>query len=175
MEIMKTAGNFYNGANRVMSSFEIFANKFNLGEILTADHIGYRCANAGSFEDVRRIFEAEDASKWIRQRILSGRRVALIEPCQELRTPLGIISLIELSDHKPGTLSFEGFDHIEARPRSLGKYDEVVEHFTGKGLSVVEAVRPYHSYHDIKVEGGFFLRLTREFMRDIVRREMFGS
>ncbi|MDD5700314.1 MAG: VOC family protein [Candidatus Nanoarchaeia archaeon] len=160
---------FYEGAKAAVEVFDRFISDFGLSGLVGSDHICYKVSSAENFEDIKKIFEKD--SKWIYQAIISGRRIATIRTNQVLRTSAGGINLVELSDQKPDGSQSDGFDHIEIYPSAV-TYSELVSRLREKGLEVREVVRPHHTTHDIKLNSGFIIRLTRDRLVDAIKSEM---
>jgi len=159
---------FYREAEKFGKVLDAFIQNYGLTNSVIADHICYKCSSSDVFENIRRIFEND--SKWIYQTIISGRRIAIIRTKQSLKTSVGNISLVELSDQKPNGNQSDGFDHIEIYPISK-TYEELVSDLKSQGLDVNEIVRPHHTTHDIKREDGFIIRLTRESLAEKIKQE----
>jgi|SRR3989344_8486479 len=168
--MFKDVNSFYNAANKIIvGEFTEFICNYNLVNSVVADHICYKASSAESFEKMRRIFEHEN--KWLYQAIISKRRIATIRTYQSLETSVGRVNLVELSDQKPDGSQVDGFDHLEVRP-IVDSYDELVSYLSNRGLEVKEIVRPHHTTHDITLEDGFIVRLTRESLAEKIKSEM---
>lgn len=167
--MFKDVPEFYNGAKSVVQIFNRFVLDYGLGNVVVADHLCYKVSSSNNFEAMRRMFETDNA--WMHQKIISKRRIALIRTNQKLETIAGDINLVELSDQKPDGSQTDGFDHIEIYPTAIS-YDELVSNLKSKGLSVEEIVRPHHTTHDIHLDNGFIVRLTRDRLAEKIKKEM---
>lgn len=91
---------------------------------------------------------------------------------RSLVTPLGEISLLELSDQKPDNSQTSGFDHVEIYPLS-GSMDELAATLASIGTSFEKTVRPHHTTYDMKIHDEFKVRLEDEpLLKKIMREEM---
>ncbi len=167
---------FYFEAARIMESFRFFVDKYGLKCQAKADHMGYCCATAASFETIRGLFEKENR---IVQSIISERRVALIQIRKQLITPLGRVSLIELLDQRPDFSQSEGFRYIGAVPvlnlragSNEASYAELAHFIRSKGLILKEVNEPLYPTLDVEVEKGFSFKLTREPLLECALREI---
>lgn len=154
---MQTIEEFYTESERFIELFNAFAVKHNLGGRAEADHICYKCESKESFENMRQMFESE--SEYIYQSIISKRRIAVVRFKQGIKTTLGTINFLELSDQKPDNSQREGFDHIEVY--AIGQsYDNMVKEFeTSEKVTKVERI--HYTTHDIDIGGGFLFRCTQ--------------
>jgi predicted metalloenzyme YecM len=166
--MFKSVDEFYAKAKEEVRVFNDFISMYGLKGFVMADHICYKCGSSEIFESIRRVFESD--SNWIYQAIISKRRIATIGTRQNLETLAGKISLVELSDQKPDGSQNDGFDHIEIYPTTI-TYDQLVLNLRNQGLNVEEVVRPHHTTHDIKIENGFIIRLTRESLLNKIKKE----
>lgn len=167
--MFRTVPDFYAGAKSVVEEFNKFISDYGLIELVVADHICYKVSSVDNFEEMRRTFEKDN--KWLYQNIISKRRIATIRTNQHIETLVGKIDLVELSDQKPDGSQTDGFDHIEIYPVNL-TYEDLVSNLKGRGLEVKEIVRPHHTTHDIKLNGGFIVRLTRDRLAEKIKKEM---
>lgn len=155
---------FLTEAGESVRKFDEFVQKRGLNEpesVLTADHICYKCGSRESFEGIRAWFEGY--SDFIYQAIISSRRIAYIKIPGAMKSLLGPIRYIELSDQKPDGSQKEGFDHIEVYPL-YGDGDDAYERLVArlsKTDQVQEVSRPHHSTHDIDIGNGFIFRCSR--------------
>jgi len=167
--MFKDVSAFYEGARNAVETFNRFISDYDLKDAVIADHICYKVSSAENFERMRRIFEGD--SKWIYQAIISKRRIDTIRTNQTLETSIGGINLVELSDQKPDGSQIDGFDHIEIYPTVI-TYDELVSNLKGRGLEVKEIFRPHHTTHDITIDNGFIVRLTRNRLAEKIKSEI---
>ena len=167
--MFKSADDFYSQAKEAVKTFNDFISRYDLAGSVVADHICYKCSSSKVFEDIRSVLEFD--SKWVYQAIISGRRTATIRTKETLETIAGNIILVELSDQKPDGSQKDGFDHIEIYPVAIS-YEELVSKLKSQDLKVEEVVRTHHTTHDIKLENGFIIRLTRESLVNIIKKEM---
>jgi hypothetical protein len=156
------------GSAPAIGKLDAFVESNGLVGKVEADHISHKCQSAESFERIRKAFEHD--SKWIYQSIISQRRISLIRFEPGLRTSVGPIGLLELSDQKPDMSQKDGFDHVEVYPVGID-YGQLVWDLGKRGLEVKEVVRPHHTTHDITLDDGFIVRLTRSRLAEKVRRE----
>ena len=149
---------FYAEAEATIPAFNSFADKHSLSGLTKADHICYKCSSKESFENIRTMLESQ--SEYMYQSIISKRRIAYIKMKKGIKTTLGTIFFLELSDQKPDGSQFEGFDHIEVYPTSFS-YNEMVGELE-KSEKVIKVERPHHTTHDVELENGFIFRCTAE-------------
>lgn len=154
---METIEEFYAESKKFVELFDQFATKHALVGRAEADHMCYKCESKESFEKIRALFEG--ASNYIYQSIISKRRIAIIRLTQGIKTSLGTINFLELSDQKPDNSQRDGFDHIEAFATGRS-YDEMVKELEASE-KVVKVERPHHTTHDIDIGGGFLFRCTQ--------------
>jgi predicted metalloenzyme YecM len=159
---------FYNGAKEAIAQLNRFIFNNSLQELVKADHICYKCDSSSVFERMRLLFETQS---WMYQSIIAKRRIALIKLPSPFETTAGNINLLELSDQKQDNSQTNRYDHIEIYSTKL-KYDELVSLISSKGLRVNEIVRPHHTTHDITLDTGFIIRLTREPLLEKIKDEI---
>lgn len=163
---MKTVEEFYIASEKFVKIFDSFISKHNLVGRARPDHICYKCESKESFEHLRSLFE--DSSEYIYQSIISKRRIAIVCFKQTIKTSLGEIKFLELSDQKPDNSQEEGFDHIEAY--AVGwSYDNMVKEFENTE-NVIKVERPHHTTHDINIGGGFLFRCTEESLIEKIKK-----
>jgi len=167
--MFKDVSHFYECAKDAVEIFNKFILDNGLSNLVEADHICYKVSSAKNFESLRKIFER--GNKWIYQAIISKRRIAIIRTDQFINTLVGDVDLVELSDQKPDGSQTDRFDHIEIYPVRI-TYDDLVSTLVSKGFEVKEIVRPHHTTHDIKLENGFIVRLTRDKLARKIKSEM---
>ncbi len=152
---------------------EEFINYFNTwiesySPAATADHICYKCSSNEEFETLRSIFEHE--SQFVYQSIISKRRIAVIKFLQPLKSSLGDIWYLELSDQKPDGSQTSGFDHIEVYPIE-GSMDALADALASQGVAMEKITRPHHTTYDIFIEGEFKVRIEPEKLLLKIQRE----
>ncbi len=131
------------------------------------DHIGFKCTSSDEYETLRKMLEPE--SRFVYQSFISSRRIAVIRLKHTFHTPLGEVSVLELSDQKPDGSQTSGFDHIEIYP----------VHGTMQSLANLlggfeKISRPHHTTYDLKIHDEFKVRLESEaLITKIVREEIF--
>ncbi len=157
---------FFQSADAYVNAFRDWATAH--APSAKADHLCYKCGNASEFEALRALFEKE--SVFIYQSIISKRRIAIIKFIEPLKTPLGEILLLELSDQKPDGSQKSGFDHIEIYPTS-GSLDELVASLEQKGVAFEKVVRPHHTTFDSVILENFKVRLEAEPLVEKIKRE----
>ncbi|MDP3958021.1 MAG: VOC family protein [bacterium] len=165
---MKSIADFYIGADDLVRRFNEFAERHALGAISRADHICYKCVSNGEFEALRALFEEE--SVYIYQSIISARRIAVIGLKRPVKTALGPISTLELSDQKPDGSQKSGFDHIEIYPTGIS-YEELASRIKKGGVEMKKVVRPHHTTIDIEIGDGYLVRLEGEPLIDKIKKE----
>lgn len=133
-----------------------------------ADHICFRCSSNSEFEQVRSLFEHE--SSFIYQSIISKRRIAVIKFNQPIKTILGEIWYLELSDQKPDGSQKNGFEHIEIYPTesSVDAFAAVLEQ---KGTRFEKVIRPHHTTYDAVMSGTFKVKLEDGALIDKIKRD----
>ena len=133
-----------------------FGEKYQLRGMVTADHLGYKCASKESYERLRTLFEQE--SNYIYQSIISNRRISIICLREPIVTSLGSVSCLELSDQKPDGSQKEGFDHIEIFP-SFCTFEELVTAIQNSGERGERSVKPHHTTHNFRLAPEFLLKI----------------
>ena len=161
---------FYSEAEKVTTEFNDFVSANGLSSKARSDHICYKCDSSEKFELMKKMFEDKSNSVFIYQSIISGRRIAYIALKRAIKTVLGDILFLELSDQKPDGSQTDRFDHIEIYPVSM-TYNELVEAMKQTGVDVNEVVRPHHTTHDSDIGGGFLIRLTEGPLLDKIKNE----
>jgi len=161
---------FYSEAGEFITGFNDFVAANNLLAKARSDHICYKCDSSEKFERMREMFEDKSNSRFIYQSIISGRRIAYVALRRAIKTVLGDIRFLELSDQKPDGSQTDRFDHIEIYPVGI-KYSELVEAMKQTGVDVNEVVRPHHTTHDSDIGGGFLIRLTEGPLLDKIKNE----
>ena len=166
---MNTIEQFYSEAGHKIPAFDAFTKKHALTQRTRADHICYKCGSCKSFERLRGMLEEHSA--YLYQSVISQRRIAYIKFKQPIKTALGPIIYLELSDQKPDGSQIEGFDHIEVYPTSIS-YEELVGELSATE-KVVHIERPHHTTDDIELPNGFTFRCTAgPLIEKITREEM---
>ncbi len=168
---------FLENSGEIINVFNDFIIKNNLQSSAFVDHICYKCENSENYENIRKMFEQN--SNFIYQAIISNRRIAVIKLWEPIKTILGDISTLELSDQKADNSQTEGFDHIEIVAKNykeVGSYENFVNIFEklkeeGK-IEMKKSVRPHHTTYDITL-GRYNLRLEREFLIEKIKDEEF--
>ena len=163
---MTNLSDFLNTAQQFVDQFNHWASKNNPPAI--ADHICFKCADAEEFESLRRLFETE--SGFVYQSMIAKRRIAIIKFLQPIKTNIGDIWYLELSDQKPDGSQVSGFDHIEIYPTE-GSMDMLAEYLEGKGTTFEKVVRPHHTTYDAEIFGTFKIRLEDESLVEKIKRE----
>ena len=166
--MIKTLEEFYIEAEKSIPSFNNFADKHGLQGKTEADHICYKCDSKESFDNIRALLEF--ASEYVYQSIISKRRIAYIKLKKSIRTALGELFFLELSDQKPDNSQKNGFDHIEVYPTTL-TYDEMIKKLE-QSETVIKVERPHHTTHDIKMENDFIFRCTHGPLIEKIKTEM---
>jgi predicted metalloenzyme YecM len=166
---MTSISEFYSGAEKFITRFNVFAEKHDLVGRAKADHICYKCDSTESFEERRALFEHE--SLFVYQSIISNRRIAYIGFKKGIETVLGTIMYLELSDQKIDGSQKEGFDHIEVYPTALS-YEDMV-HELSVTEKVVHVARPHHTTDDIDIVDGFLLRCTQGPLIEKIKEDEF--
>lgn len=157
---MKTIGNFLEESKEIVNKFNdfILENDLdnNLKNICLVDHICYKCESSQSFEEWRKVFE--NNSKFIYQAIIAERRIVLVGFLEPIKTVLGDINYLELSDQKPDNSQKESFDHIEILSKdhkNKGSYEDFVKIFDklkNEGvIKMKKTERPHHTTFDIEL------------------------
>lgn len=158
---------FFASATTSVAAFDAFANDHQLTERAKADHICYKCGSTERFEAIRATLETE--SVFVYQSIISGRRIAIIRFREPVKTALGDIHVLELSDQKPDNSQVDGFDHIEIYP-THGSTDDLVDYLRGEHVVIDTVSRPHHTTHDTVLEIGFIVRVEDEPLLEKIRK-----
>jgi len=163
---------FHYLARQFIHAFNAFVRPCQLKGLAWADHICYKCDSARTFEEMRALFESEKVSEFIYQSNIAGRRIACVQLRMAIRTALGPIRLLELSDKKPRKEERSHFDHIEVYPKGIS-YASMVNRVEKAGIILKKDARPHHTTLDALIDAHFKLRLTREpLMNKIIRDEI---
>ncbi len=158
---------------QIIRAFDDFVATHSLVGRAKADHICYKCASTKSFEEIRSTFEGDSA--FVYQSIIAGRRIAIIRFHEPLKTALGPISLLELSDQKPDGSQKDGLEHIEIYP-THGSTNDLVTHLTSQNVTIKTIVRPHHTTHDMTLVDDFKIRIENEpLMQKIVQEEIMHN
>lgn len=154
----------FTAAQKHVVDFDLWAEKFT--PAARADHICFKCASSQEFEQMRAMFEG--SSTFIYQSIISKRRIAIVKFAEPLKTKLGDIWFLELSDQKPDNSQTSGFDHIEIYPTN-GSIDDLAADLAATGVTLEKIVRPHHTTYDGFIEGTFKIRLEAEALVDKIK------
>ena len=166
--MFKTSDAFFALAMESIEHLNVWAIKYKPNAI--ADHICYKCNSSEEFDYLRKLFETN--CSFIYQSIISSRRIAIIKFLQPIKSLLGDISFLELSDQKPDGSQISGFDHIEIYP-IRGTMEELSNHLEQKGAQVEKIIRPHHTTFDLTIYGSFKVRIEPEpLIQKIVRDEI---
>jgi hypothetical protein len=140
-----------------VATFNAFVVKERIAERIRADHVCYRCDSSTLYDHVRRLFEME--SRFIYQSLLGGRRVAYISTLRSFETEAGPLRFLQLTDARPQHCDKAQFHHVEAYPTD-GNYDLLISEL-GTRVNMTLDRRDHHVTHDVVLDGGLILRLTR--------------
>jgi len=163
---------FYYHAKLFVKAFNKFIRPCQLKGLAWVDHICFKCDSARTYKEMRALFESEKVSEFIYQSNIAGRRIACVQLRMAIRTALGPIQLLELSDKKPRKEERSHFDHIEVYPEGIS-YTSMVKRVEEAGITLTKDARPHHTTHDALIDAHFKLRLTREpLMNKIIRDEI---
>jgi predicted metalloenzyme YecM len=143
------------------------AQKCGLVGSARADHICFKCASSEEFEMMRTMLERE--SVYMFQSFISERRIAYFMLQSGIKSDLGNVHYVELSDQKPDGSQRSGFDHVECYPAPGVSYTLLTERLSKVG-AVKEVKRPHHTTHDLQLETTIF-RCCLEPLADKIKRE----
>ncbi len=149
-----TTAEFFAAAMPHIVAFDAWSERY--APDAQADHLCYKCVDADEFQAIRALFEHE--SLFVYQFIISKRRIAIIKFLQPLKTALGDVWFLELSDQKPDRSQASGFDHLEIYPRA-GSMEELATTLAAKGMALENIGRAHHETFDGIIAGGFKIRL----------------
>lgn len=152
-----SVADFAAAAQKHVLDFNSWVDKFT--PPAKPDHICFKCSSSSEFEHLRAVFEP--SSTFIYQSIISKRRIAIVKFLEPLKTSLGDIWFLELSDQKSDGSQTSGFDHIEIYP-TVGTIDDLANDLIAKGVELEKVVRPHHTTYDGIIEGSFKIRLEGE-------------
>lgn len=159
---------FFGQATEYLSLFDVWAAP--LISSANVDHIGYKCSSTEEFEALRALLEP--ACDFTYQSFISGRRIALCRFKPTMKTVLGDISLLELSDQKPDGSQVSGFDHVEIYP-SAGTMEALAAVCEKQGSPFTVTIRPHHTTYDRKLTPKFGIRIEPEpLLKKIVYEEI---
>ena len=151
----------------LIEQFNYFCKVNELVGITAVDHIGIKCSSHDIYEKRRR--DLENESTFIYQSIISNRRIAIISLKETIKTNVGDIKYLELSDQKPDGSQIDKIDHVEIVPVGIS-YEELISHLHTKEVEIKEIVRPHHTTHDITLPSGFSIKISKEFLINKIKR-----
>jgi len=146
----------------------LFCQEQGLIGLVQADRVSMKCSSSDIYEARRK--EMEDKSTFIFQSMIAGRRAALIGLKEMIKTTVGDIAYLEVSDQKPDNSQIDRIDHVGLVPITVS-YEELLEKLRTQHIDVKEVVRPHQTTHDITLPTGFIIRLSKEFLVDKIKRE----
>lgn len=151
-------------------SVQAFREKHFLRDWAAADHICYKCP-LGQYDFFRTLLEDKNVGLYSFQEWISGRRITYIKLCAPIALGTFGVHFVELSEAKSAERDEFGFHHMEIYPAPPAKdYNELCDMLRNGGETLVFKERPHHPTHDITLEKGFIIRLTREpLIRKIIR------
>lgn len=155
-------------ANSYILEFNSFCEENMLIGKVKADHIGLKCSTTEKYENQRRLFESD--SIFIYQSVISKRRISIIGLNGGVKTIVGELRYVELSDQKPDNSQKDCVDHLEIVPVGIS-YEELVSDLQMNGVVVKEIIRPHHTTYDVVLPSGFIVKLSREMLVDKIKRE----
>ena len=117
---------------------------------------------------MRKMLETE--SIFVYQSIISKRRIAIVKFVAPIKTVLGEIWFLELSDQKPDVSQTSGFDHIEIYPKA-GSMEQLANDLESKGFALEKIERPHHTTFDGFIVRDFKIRLEPEALVEKIKRE----
>ena len=159
---------FYRAAMPQLTLLENFFRKHQIAGLAKIDHIGYKCASAHEFEELRRILE--EKSVFVFQSMISVRRIAIVKLRTGFETSLGPCTYLELSDQKRDMSQVSGFDHAEIYPTSCS-YERLVAYLSGRGDVPRRVQKPHHITHNVEIDMNFTLKLSLEPLVEKIKRE----
>lgn len=157
---------FFAASTEFVAAFDAWCTTYS--PAASSDHICYKCGSSEEFETMRKMFETE--SVFIYQSIISKRRIAIVKFVSPIKTTLGEIWFLELSDQKPDGSQTSGFDHIEIYPKA-GSMEQLAEALSEKGFALEKIERPHHTTFDGYLVGDFKVRLEPEALVEKIKRE----
>lgn len=163
---MSSVSEFFTRSTGSVEAFNAWSAQYS--PAAKADHICYKCGSTEEFEAIRKMFEAESA--FIYQSIISKRRIAIVKFVTPIKTALGEIWFLELSDQKPDGSQTSGFDHIEICPNE-GSMEALAASLEALGASFEKIERPHHTTFDGFIVGDFKVRLEPEALVEKIQRE----
>ena len=152
---------------------QAFLEKHSLRDYAAADHICYKCS-LGKYEFFRELLEAKNVGIYSFQEWISGRRIAYVKLHKPLIVGTYGFKFVELSEYSPLKKYDEfGFHHVEIYPVAPTRdYEHLCEILRRGGETLVLKERPHHTTHDITLQNGFVVRLTREALIKKISREI---
>ena len=164
---MENVQTFYADAEPLVKAINDFAKRYGLIAIAAVDHFCYKCGSHEVFEQTRALLEPESA--FVYQSYISGRRIAILKLKKGLKTGLGEVTTLELSDQKPDNSQTTGFNHVEIYPVGVS-YDELVSTLRERGATLQKTERPHHTTYDIAL-GQFNVKLTQELLIEKIKKD----
>lgn len=157
---------FFSRTSEYLALFDVWATPFVAEAKI--DHIGYKCASKEEFESLRSLLEP--ACDFTYQSFISGRRITLCRFQAPLKTVLGEIRFLELSDQKPDGSQVSGFDHLEIYPLK-GSIEQLAERCAKAGSEFTVTLRPHHTTYDRKLAPRFSIRIEPEPLLQKIKNE----
>lgn len=87
-----------------------------------------------------------------------------------VKTIVGELRYIELSDQKPDNSQKDCIDHLEVVPAGIS-YEELISDLQKTGVMLKEIIRPHHATYDVVLPSGFIVKISREMLVDKIKRE----
>lgn len=163
----KSSQDFFSKANEIIGLFEIFSKKNNLKSHIVVDHICYKCKSQKEYESIRKYFENE--SKYFYQTILSGRRISIINLKNTIKTKLGEIKFLELSDFELDE-KIKGFHHIELVLKNISIKD-FGKILAKENIEMVFGGAKHHRTHYFYL-GKYKFKITELKISEIIKKEI---
>ena len=158
---------FYKKAQEKINIFNEFCIDYDIESVSTVDHFGLRCSSHHIYRQVQEIFTYE--SNYIYESINSNRPISIISLKKPIKTKLGELKYLELSDQKKDNSQTDIFDHFEIISKSL-TYIDFVETIKNRGCNLIENKKVHHSTYDI-VYKGIKIKLSEEKLIEKIKKE----
>lgn len=133
------------------------------------DHICYKCSTTDEFEMIRSWFEYQD--KFVHQSIISKRRIAYIGFSTPLKSNIGDVWYLELSDQKPDNSQISKVDHIEIISDILN-YDDLKAHIEKYDIDLLKDAKPHHTTYNFMADDMEVKLSTERLSKKIGEEEM---
>lgn len=152
-----------------VAQLDDFCKVYNLVGLIKADLVCIKCSSKEIYEARRAHYDMD--SRFLYQAVIAGRRIVIIGLTETIKTSVGDIRCLEITDQKADNSQTDRLNHIGIIPVGIS-YDELVGKLKEGGAELREVVRS-HGYTacDVVLPTGFFIRIQKEPLIDRIKRE----